>query len=130
MARGIAQVVGDSAERFAKAARAFSGCASAQQDGTLGQIRRGELVPQVQAGIEALDEGTTGREPIRSRFGWHVLRLQRRIPGRTLPFEMVEPKIRDMLEARSWSVAATRYIASLAQAGVVEGVLIQPDSAQ
>src|SRR5690606_8597035 len=128
-ARAIAEEIGDSAERFAKAARAYSGCASAQQDGTLGQIRRGELVPQVQAGIEALAEGTTGREPIRSRFGWHVLRLQRRIPGRTLPFEVVEPKIRDMLEARSWSVAATRYVASLAEAGVVEGVRVQPDSA-
>ena len=129
-ARAIAEDIGDSAERFAKAARAHSGCASAQQDGTLGQIRRGELVPQLQAGVEALAEGTTGREPIRSRFGWHVLRLQRRIPGRTLPFEIVEPKIRDMLEARSWSVAATRYIASLAASGVVEGIRIQPDAAQ
>ena len=87
-------------------------------------------MPQIQAGIEALAEGTTGREPIRSRFGWHVLRLQRRIPGRSLPFEIVEPKIRDMLEARSWSVAATRYIASLAASGVVEGIRIQPDAAQ
>lgn len=128
-ARKIAEEIGDSAERFAQAARAYSGCASSQQDGALGQIRRGELVPQVQAGIEALSEGTTGREPIRSRFGWHILRLQRRIPGRTLPFEIVEPKIRDMLEARSWSVAATRYVASLAAAGDVEGVRIQPELA-
>ena len=129
-ARKIAEEIGDSAERFAQAARAYSGCASSQQDGTLGQIRRGELVPQVQAGLEALREGTTGREPIRSRFGWHILRLQRRIPGRTLPFEIVEPKIRDMLEARSWSVAATRYVASLASNGQVEGVRIQPEAAQ
>lgn len=128
-ARAIAIEVGDSAEAFAAAARAFSGCASAQQDGSLGQIRRGELVPQVQAGLEALEEGATGREPIRSRFGWHVLRLQRRIPGRSLPFDMVAPKIRDMLEARSWSMAATRYIAGLAAAGEVEGVLIAPEVA-
>lgn len=129
-ARAIAEEVGDDFARFAEAARAFSGCASAQQDGSLGQIRRGELVPQVQAGIEALAEGTTGREPVRSRFGWHVLRLQRRIPGRTVPFEAVAPKIRDMLEARSWSVAATRYIASLARSGVVEGVRVEPEAAQ
>jgi len=129
-ARAIAEEVGDDFARFAEAARAFSGCASAQQDGSLGQIRRGELVPQVQAGIEALAEGTTGREPVCSRFGWHVLRLQRRIPGRTVPFEAVAPKIRDMLEARSWSVAATRYIASLARSGVVEGVRVEPEAAQ
>lgn len=128
-ARTIAAEVGDNADAFAEAARAFSGCASARQDGSLGQIRRGEMVAQVQAGIEALDEGSTGREPIRSRFGWHVLRLQRRIPGHILPFDVVRPKIRDMLEARSWSVTAARYIATLAAAGEVEGVQIQQDAA-
>lgn len=129
-ARSIAAQVGDRAESFAEAARAFSGCASAQQDGSLGQIRRGELVPQVQTGLEALPEGTTGREPVRSRFGWHILRLQRRIPGQTLPFDIVAPKIGDMLEARSWSLAAARYIAGLASAGEVEGVQIEPADRQ
>lgn len=123
-ARAIADAVGDSAERFAEAGRTSSGCASARQDGSLGQIRRGELVPQVQAGLEALEEGTTGREPIRSRFGWHILRLQRRIPGQVLPFDIVHPRIRDMLEARSWTVGAARFVAALAAAGQVEGVLI------
>jgi len=124
-ARAIAADVGDDPAKFAAAARAFSGCTSAQQDGSLGQIRRGELVPIVQAGIEALPDGETSREPVRSRFGWHVLRLQRRIPGRTVPFEMVRDKIADMLEARSWSVEAARYVAELARRGRVEGVLIE-----
>ncbi len=124
-ARTIASDVGDDPAAFAAAARAFSGCASAQQDGALGQIRRGELVAAVQEGIEALADGTTGREPVRSRFGWHVLRLQRRIAGRTLPFDVVRPKIADMLEARSWSVAAARYVAALAARGEVEGVRIE-----
>lgn len=127
-AREIAEGVGDDPAAFAAAARAFSGCASAQQDGSLGQIRRGELVPAVQAGIEALDDGTTSREPVRSRFGWHVLRLQRRIEGHTLPFEIARAKIADMLEARSWSVEAARYVAALAARGEVEGVLIEGGS--
>ncbi|MGZ8311990.1 MAG: peptidylprolyl isomerase [Allosphingosinicella sp.] len=124
-ARAIATEVGDDPAAFAAAARAFSGCASSRQDGSLGQIRRGELVPSVQAAIEQLADGRTGREPVRSRFGWHVLRLQRRIEGRTLPFEMVEDRIRDMLEARSWTVAATCYVAALAGRGEVEGVVIE-----
>ena len=127
-AREIAEGVGDDPAAFAAAARTFSGCASAQQDGSLGQIRRGELVPAVQAGIEALEDGTTSREPVRSRFGWHVLRLQRRIEGHTLPFEIARAKIADMLEARSWSVEAARYVAALAARGKVEGVLIEGGS--
>lgn len=128
-ARDIAAKVDDDATAFAAAARAFSGCASAQQDGSLGQIRRGELVASVQAGIEALCDGETGREPVRSRFGWHVLRLQRRIDGQTLPFEVVRDKIADMLEARSWSVEAGRYIVELAKRSQIEGVIIEGGAA-
>jgi peptidyl-prolyl cis-trans isomerase C len=124
-AQKIIRDIGDDSAAFAKAARAHSGCASAQQDGSLGQIRRGELVPEVQAGLEALADGTTAREPIRSRFGWHVLRLHRRLEGRTMTFEMVRERIVDMLEARSWSIEAARYVAQLAARNHIEGVLIE-----
>ncbi len=124
-ARAIITDVGDDPAKFAVAARGLSACTSKLQDGSLGQIRRGELVPSVQAGLEALRDGQTGRDPIRSRFGWHVLRLQRRIEGRVIPFEHARDKIADMLEARSWSVEAARYVAELARRGKVEGVLIE-----
>ena len=79
-------------------------------------------MPEVQAGLEALTDGTTAREPVRSRFGWHILRLHRRIAGRTLEFDMVRTRIADMLEARSWSVEAARYVAEVAARNRVEGV--------
>lgn len=124
-AQAILEQIGDDPTAFASAARQHSGCTSAQHDGSLGQIRRGELVPEVQAGLEALSDGATAREPIRSRFGWHILRLHRRIQGRTMPFEMVRDRIADMLEARSWSVEAARYVAGLAARNDVEGVRIE-----
>lgn len=124
-ARSIAEQVGNDAKAFAAAARAHSGCASATQDGSLGQIRRGELVESIQRGLEALGDGETGREPVRSRFGWHVLRLQRRLPGRTIPFEMAREKIVDTLEARSWSIQSARYVAGLAKRNTIEGIVIQ-----
>lgn len=124
-ARTIIKEIGDRPEAFAAAAREHSSCPSAKQDGSLGQIRRGELVPEVQAGIEALLEGRTATEPVRSRYGWHILRLHRRIPGRTIPFDMARGRIADMLEARSWSVAAARYVAALATRNDVEGIRIE-----
>lgn len=123
-ARTIAREVGDDAEAFAEAARAFSKCSSARQGGMLGQIRRGELVPAIQAALEALPEGVTGRDPVRSRFGWHVLRLERRIAGRVLPFEYVQPRIADMLEARSWALSGARYAVALVERACIEGVEI------
>ncbi len=123
-ARSIIAEAGNDAAKFAAAARAFSACASKLQDGSLGQIRRGELVGPVQAALERLGDGETGSEPVRSQFGWHVLRLHRRIAGRRLEFEAARPRIADMLEARSWSLEAARYVADLASRYRVEGVLI------
>lgn len=124
-ARDIADGVGDDPAAFAAAARAQSACASAQQDGSLGQIRRGELVAEIQTALERLPDATTAREPVRSRFGWHVLRLQRRIAGRTLPYELVRERIADMLEARSWTVASARYVTTLASRAQIEGIRIE-----
>jgi peptidyl-prolyl cis-trans isomerase C len=103
-ARAIIAGVGDDARAFAEAAREFSACPSAHQDGSLGQVHRGDLVPPIQAALDALADGETHREPVRSRFGWHVIRLHRRIPGRMLPFDAVSTKIAGTLGARSWSL--------------------------
>ncbi|MFA0813301.1 peptidylprolyl isomerase [Microbulbifer epialgicus] len=125
-AKELANKVGDDAERFAAAAREFSGCPTAQQDGSLGQVRRGELDQAVQQALEALEEGSTARQPVRSRFGWHLVRLQRRISGQILPFKLAREKIFDMLEARAWVTSASKYIAELARAANIEGVQLDP----
>lgn len=126
-ARAIATAVGDDPQLFAAAAREFSKCPTAHQDGSLGQVRRGELVKPIQDAIEALGEGATGRTPVRSRFGVHLLHLHRRINGNTLPYDVVKDKIADMFEARGWAVAAANYTADLARNAEVEGVLINAD---
>jgi peptidyl-prolyl cis-trans isomerase C len=127
-ARAIIAGVRNDPRAFAEAAREFSACPSAHQDGSLGQVHRGDLVPPIQAALDTLADGETHREPVRSRFGWHVIRLHRRIPGRTLPFEAVFAKIAETLGARSWSLAATRYVAALAAGARIEGVTIEPTS--
>ncbi|MCV0416551.1 MAG: peptidylprolyl isomerase [Brevundimonas sp.] len=120
--RALRADIGDSRSAFVAAARAHSTCPSAQQDGSLGQVRRGELAPPVQKALEDTPPGTNRDEPVRSRFGWHLIRLERRIEGRDLPYEVVEDKIRDTLEARAWAVAAGQYVAELAAAARIEGV--------
>jgi peptidyl-prolyl cis-trans isomerase C len=127
-ARAVIAEVGDDPVAFATAARALSACPSASQDGSLGQVSRGELLPAVQTALEAIPEGTTRRDPVRSPHGWHVLRLHRRHAGRALPFEVVAGKIADTLGARSWSIAATRYVAALAAGAEIEGVTVQPSA--
>ncbi len=125
-ARALIGEVGADPASFAAAARELSGCPSASQDGSLGQIRRGELVREVWEAVETLQPGTTHRHPVRSEHGWHVLRLHRRIDGEILPFEAVRSKIAEMLAARGWTVAAMRYVAALAEEARIEGIVIEP----
>lgn len=119
--------VGQSESEFALAAREYSACPSATQDGSLGQIRKGDLLPAVYDVLERLQHHMTAAEPVRTVHGWHVVRLHRRILGKQLPYQAVREKIMDALAARSWSRAATCFVAELASRASIDGVVIEQE---
>ena len=45
-----------------------------------------------------------------------------------MTFDMVRERIADMLEARSWSIGAARYVADLAARNHIEGIRIEGTS--
>lgn len=110
--------------QFVALAKAHSACSSAAIGGSLGQLSPGDLAAPVEAGLRRLHPGDIGVEPVRSRFGWHVLKLDRRIEGRELPFEHVRDQIALHLESRAWTAAATRYVATLAAEAREQGVAL------
>lgn len=118
----IVELAGDPGRFKALAAR--SDCPSASVGGSLGQLSPGDLAPEVEAGLARLRPGQTGDGPVRSRFGWHILRLDRRIEGRRLPFEAVHDRISLHLESRAWTAAAARYVADLAAEAREGGVTL------
>lgn len=107
---------------FADLARAKSACPSKEQGGNLGQIGRGQTVAEFEAALFALTEGELCIEPVRTRFGVHVVRAGRRAEGRQLPFEAVEASIRDYLEEASYRKAVAQYLSILASQAEIEGV--------
>jgi peptidyl-prolyl cis-trans isomerase C len=130
LARGLIRDLALAPQRFPELAKAHSACPSAAAGGFLGQLTQGDLVTEVEQALARLEPGEVAAEPIRSRFGWHVLRLDRRAPGQTLPFERVEAEIRLNLEGRAWAAAATRYVADLAAEARQSGLLKVEDEAQ
>jgi len=108
--------------RFEELARRYSACPSAKEGGSLGQLRRGDLVEELEDVLLKLDEGAFAPRPVRTRHGWHVVRLDRRAPAQALPFDMVEGVIRDRLRARAAAAASARYVADLAGAAEIEGL--------
>lgn len=109
---------------FADIARARSGCPSKEQGGQLGQIVPGQTVPEFEAALFALEEGQLHDEPVKTRFGVHVIRAGRKQDGRALPFELVRERIVGYLEEASWRRAVAQYLSILAGQAKLEGVTI------
>jgi peptidyl-prolyl cis-trans isomerase C len=109
-------------DKFAGMAREHSACPSGKQGGNLGQITRGSTVPEVETFLLQLEPGQLCPVPVRSRYGYHVLRLERRVEGRQLPFEAAHKKIAAYLEERVWRQAIRQYISILAASAEISGV--------
>ena len=109
-------------ERFAALARELSNCQSAQQDGNLGQIGRGDTVPEFERALFRL--GPTGivRELVKTRHGFHIVAVDRRIQGESLPYEAVRDRIAERLKANVEERALRQYVAFLAGQAQVQGV--------
>jgi peptidyl-prolyl cis-trans isomerase C len=108
-------------ERFADLARVHSACPSAAQGGNLGQITPGQTTPEFERALVELAPGTMSREPVATRYGLHIIRLDRKHEGRELPFELVAERIADYLAESVQRRATAQYVARLAGAARIEG---------
>lgn len=124
-ARAAIATISGREDAFRDLAKVESACPSGSSGGSLGQLRPGDLATEVEAALHRLEPGQTGTTPVRSRFGAHVVRLDRRVPARLIPFEVVQDRIADRLRARAWTTAATRYVAQLGRAAVIEGLSLE-----
>ncbi|AJY45074.1 peptidylprolyl isomerase [Martelella endophytica] len=109
---------------FGELARARSACPSAQQGGNLGQLTPGSTVLEFEAVLMRLPEGEVTGSPVETRYGFHIIRMDRRIEGEQLPFDAVRPRIAAWLEAAAWSKAVQQFIAVLAAEAEIEGIEI------
>ena len=109
-------------ERFASLAGLHSRCPSAAQGGNLGQLTEGQTTPEFEKALIALKPGHLCEAPVATRYGFHIIRLERKHEGRTLPFEAVGGRIADYLRDSVRRRADAQYIARLVTAAKIEGI--------
>lgn len=107
---------------FADLARLHSACPSGALGGNLGQITTGDTTPEFEQALFALEPGTISPEPLATRYGHHIIRLDNRYPGQDLPFELVTDRIADYLRESVRRRATAQYIARLVSAAQIEGI--------
>ena len=71
--------------------------------------------------------GLVGRV-IETRFGLHIIRIDRRIEGRVLPFDQVKGQITQALGAALADRAARDFVTELVSRAAIEGIVIEPGS--
>jgi peptidyl-prolyl cis-trans isomerase C len=120
-AQAVLTQLNSSPGRFESLATALSDCSSATDGGRLGQIAPGETTPEFAAALNTLEDGQICPEPVLTRYGVHVVKLQRKLAGNVLPFEQVRDRIAAYLEENAWRRAMAQYVALLAGQAHITG---------
>lgn len=101
----LAEVAGGA--DFAEVARKRSSGPGAQQGGDLGFFKRGDMVPEFAEAAFALKPGEVSPAPVRSPFGWHVIKVEARRDAPVPSFEDSRQELRQkMLEEQVEAVVA------------------------
>lgn len=108
--------------RFGELAKELSDCPSAEQGGNLGQLTEGQTTPEFEDAMQAMQPGELSVAPVASRYGHHIIYLERKINGSVVPFEAVHDRIAEFLSERSQRFASAQYIARLVDQSNVSGI--------
>ena len=105
---------------FAEVAQERSTGPSAPRGGALGWFGAGQMVPEFEAAVQALEEGEVSA-PVETQFGWHVIRLNGTRTAPAPAFEGAEAEIRGRLQ----SEAVRSYVAEVEAATEIERTPIE-----
>lgn len=111
-------------ELFEQRARSQSNCPSGAQGGQLGQLQRGATVPEFE---QALFNGVQlGVLPglVNTRYGFHIVAVDQRVPGEQLPFEAVHERVAAELRNAAERRALGQYVRVLAGQAELDGVAL------
>lgn len=109
-------------ERFAEFARNFSNCPSSAVGGNLGQISRGDTVPEFEKVVFNVPAGTIHPKLVQTRHGLHIVRVNRHGEGRLRPYEDVAGEIAQVLQALGRDTAWRQYAKILVSRAEISGI--------
>ena len=104
---------------FAQLAREKSEGPSASDGGDLGFFRRGVMVPAFERVAFTLGEGEVS-EPVRTQFGWHVLKVEEKRAVDVPAFETVRNELETRLKMQKTEKYVEQYVQELRQKASVE----------
>lgn len=87
--------------KFEKLAEKSKDAGSAQRGGELGWAVPGNYVPEFANAMLNLKKGEYTKAPVKSQFGWHVIKLDDMRDMKAPPFENVKPQLQQRMQQQS-----------------------------
>ena len=112
-------------ERFGELAGEYSNCSSGKVGGSLGQLSRGQSVPEFEELVFRLGEGELAGRLLETRFGLHIVQVLRKVEGQLLPYETVKSEIAAFLDRQASQRAIHQYLHILVGQAVIEGMVLE-----
>ncbi|BCL76000.1 peptidyl-prolyl cis-trans isomerase [Jeongeupia sp. HS-3] len=110
-------------------ARRWSNCPSSEAGGSLGLLSRGDTAPEFEQAVFGGQSIGVLPQLVRTRYGFHVVAVDAREPGKQLSFEQVKLQVSRQLHAAALKRALSQYVQLLAGEAQLSGVeLEQADS--
>ena len=120
-ASSLAKQISENPQDFGRIAAGHSDCGSKTSSGALGQLGPGDTVPEFEAALRALSDGEITDQPVLTRHGYHIIRMDAVEEGRVLPFDAVKSKIAEAMEKSEWARAARAFTDTLVKTADISG---------
>jgi len=82
---------------FADAAKEYSSCPSKENGGNLGEFGEGQMVPEFDRAVFAMEVGEISEAPVKTQFGYHLIKVNAKNEAKVPAFEEVAAELTDML---------------------------------
>ena len=89
---------------FENAARENSSCPSSQNGGNLGDFGKGQMVPEFDSAVFAMEVGEVSA-PVKTQFGYHLIKLNAKNEAKTMPLSEIAEDIKNALTAEKQRAA-------------------------
>ena len=71
---------------------------SSKDGGNLGWFNQGEMIPEFFNAVAAMKPGEISKVPVKTEYGWHVIKLEDTRPLKNITFDKVKGGIRNALQ--------------------------------
>ena len=79
---------------FEDAAKEYSSCPSKANGGSLGDFTKGQMVPEFDSAVFAMEVGEISSEPVKTQFGYHLIRLDSKKESAPTPYAEIANEIK------------------------------------